>query len=179
MESNRADRILPRCHVVAIPYPGRGHINPLMSLCRRLASRGLLVSVVLTEEWVGLLGSGSAPPPLPNLRLVSIPNVIPSERGRGADLTGFAQAVYTKMEAPVDRLLERLEPPADSMLVDSNLVWAAEIGRRRSIPLTSCWTEAASVLSALLRFGELNDGGQAPVDLPGTSIIQSCREGNY
>ncbi|XP_010931537.1 UDP-glycosyltransferase 87A2 [Elaeis guineensis] len=165
MESSQADQILPRCHVVAIPYPGRGHINPMMSVCRLLASRGLLVSVVLTEEWLGLLCSGSAPPPLPNLRLVSIPNVIPSERSRGADLNGFFQAVYTRMEAPVERLLERLEPPADSIVVDANLVWAAEIGRRRSIPVTSFWTEAASVLLALYRYGELDDGGETPVDL--------------
>ncbi|KAG1365492.1 UDP-glycosyltransferase 87A2 [Cocos nucifera] len=167
MESNRADQILPRCHVVAIPYPGRGHINPMMSMCRLLAFRGLLVSVVLTEEWLGLLGSGSVPSPLPNLRLVSIPNVIPSERNRGADLSGFLQAVYTRMEAPVERILERIEPPADSIVVDANLVWAAEIGRRRNIPVTSFWTQAASVLLALCRFGELYDGGQSPVELSG------------
>ncbi|RLM93173.1 UDP-glycosyltransferase 87A1-like [Panicum miliaceum] len=27
------------CHIVALPYPDRGHINPTLSLCRLLAAR--------------------------------------------------------------------------------------------------------------------------------------------
>jgi hypothetical protein len=90
-----------RCHIVAVPYPGRGHVNAMLSLSRLLAARGAEVTFVVTEEWLGLILSSSAAAPLPaGVRLRAIPNVIPSEHGRGADHAGFLDAVATEMEAP-------------------------------------------------------------------------------
>ncbi|KAK3138404.1 hypothetical protein QOZ80_5AG0368470 [Eleusine coracana subsp. coracana] len=50
-------------HVVAVPYPGRGHINAMLNLCRLLVSRhdSISATVVVTEEWLGLLGGGGGP----------------------------------------------------------------------------------------------------------------------
>ncbi|RWR76053.1 UDP-glycosyltransferase 87A1-like protein [Cinnamomum micranthum f. kanehirae] len=77
-------------HVVALPYPGRGHINPMMNLCKLLSSsdENLLITFVVTEEWLGFIGSAPTPP---NIRLLSIPNVIPSELVRGADFQGSSR----------------------------------------------------------------------------------------
>jgi UDP:flavonoid glycosyltransferase YjiC (YdhE family) len=38
------------CHVVAMPFPGRGHINPMMNFCKLLASRkhDILITFVVT-----------------------------------------------------------------------------------------------------------------------------------
>ncbi|GLJ20521.1 hypothetical protein SUGI_0373470 [Cryptomeria japonica] len=38
-------------HAVLVPFPGRGHINPMMHLARKLASHGISVTLVLTEYW--------------------------------------------------------------------------------------------------------------------------------
>lgn len=35
-------------HVLALPYPSQGHINPMLQFCRRLASRGLKTTLALT-----------------------------------------------------------------------------------------------------------------------------------
>ncbi|ERN01331.1 hypothetical protein AMTR_s00002p00256330 [Amborella trichopoda] len=102
-------------HLAVVPYPGQGHINPMMRLCTRLASKGLLMSIVVTEEWLGFITSGQEPSP--NLRLFSIPNVLPSELRHGADLTGFMEAVHTKMAEPVDWLIGSLEPPFQGLLL--------------------------------------------------------------
>ncbi|RVX22957.1 UDP-glycosyltransferase 87A2 [Vitis vinifera] len=50
-------------HVVAMPFPGRGHINPMMNLCKLLASRraDILITFIVTEEWLGFLLSDSKP----------------------------------------------------------------------------------------------------------------------
>jgi len=96
----------PPCHLVAVPYPGRGHVNAMLNLCRLLAARdGVTITVVVTEEWLGLLGAPAALPDLgPRLRFEAIPNVIPSEHGRANDMVGFLEAVHTKMAAPFKRL---------------------------------------------------------------------------
>ncbi|XP_008788547.2 UDP-glycosyltransferase 87A1-like isoform X1 [Phoenix dactylifera] len=149
------------CHVVAMPYPGRGHINPMMALCRPLAARGVAVTFVVTEEWLGLLQSSPAPPP--GVRLRTIPNVIPSEKGRAADFNGFLEAVYTKMEDPVEQLLDRLEPPVTAIVADTYLPWAVALGNRRNIPVISLFTMSASFFSVLYHFDRLPVAGDRPL----------------
>ncbi|XP_010922028.1 UDP-glycosyltransferase 87A2 [Elaeis guineensis] len=151
------------CHVVAMPYPGRGHINPMMTLCRLLAARGIAVTFVVTEEWLGLLDSSPAPPLPPGVQLRTIPNVIPSENGRAADFSGFIDAVYTKMEDPVERLLDQLQPPATAIVADTYLPWAVALGNRRNIPVISLFTMAASFFSVLYHFDRLPFAGDRPL----------------
>ncbi|KAK4856643.1 hypothetical protein QYF36_019603 [Acer negundo] len=96
------------CHIVALPYPGRGHINPMMNLCKLLASRQpeILITFVVTEEWLGFIGSEPKPD---NIQFGTIPNVKPSELSRAKDFSGFVEAVATKTEAPFEELLDRFE----------------------------------------------------------------------
>ncbi|KAF7849590.1 hypothetical protein BT93_L0570 [Corymbia citriodora subsp. variegata] len=151
-------------HVVAIPYPGRGHINPMMNLCKLLASMApdILITFVVTEEWLGVVGSEPKPDAV---RFASIPNVIPSERVRAENFPGFLEAVMTKMEAPVEQLLDRLEPPVTTILADTYLFWAVRIGNKRKIPVGSFWTMAVSVFSVFHHFDLLVQNNHFPIDL--------------
>ncbi|XP_072960898.1 UDP-glycosyltransferase 87A2-like [Typha angustifolia] len=150
-------------HLVAIPYPGRGHVNPMLHLCRRLASRGIHVTFVLTREWLRLLSPSSTIPD--NLRFLPIPDVLPSERHRGVDLPAFVRAVLTNMGEQVDELLGRLRPPADFVLADSLLPWAPEIGRRRGLPVAAIFPQAATELLALYELSNIEAGAGAASDL--------------
>ena len=143
-------------HKVALPYPGRGHINPMLAVCRLLvaADGALTVTVVVTEEWHGLLASAGVSTTLPEcVRLVTVPNVIPSEHGRGADHGGFIEAVNCKMGEPVERLLDRLALELgrrpDAIVADTYLQWAVAAGARRGIPVCSLWTQPATFFLAL------------------------------
>lgn len=136
------------CHVAVIPYPGRGHINPMFNLCYLLVSRNddILITVFLTEEWLGFIGYYPKPP---NLRFLSIPNVLTSELDRAVRLEAFLDDVTTKMEEPCDRLLDRLNPPATAIVADTLLFWAVGMGNRRKIPVASLWpTMAVTFLSS-------------------------------
>jgi hypothetical protein len=117
----------PTCHMVAMPYPGRSHINSMMNFCKILASKkpDILVTFVVTEEWLGFIG----PDPKPdNIRLASIPNVVPSELVRAADLNNFVEAAMTKIEAPTERLLDQLEPLPTVLVAEIYLFWEVGFG---------------------------------------------------
>ncbi|KAL8258802.1 hypothetical protein R6Q59_026755 [Mikania micrantha] len=135
------------CHMVVIPYPGRGHINPMMNFCKLMALRrtiNFLITVVVTEEWLGFL----EPEPRPtNLRFATIPNVIPSELNRGADFTGFFNSTQTKLEEPVEQLLRRMEVPISVIIYDNYLIWVWNIGSRMNIPVACVFTMPATVFS--------------------------------
>lgn len=153
-------------HVMAIPYPGRGHTNPMMNFCKLLASMtpNVVITFVVTEEWLGFIGSEPKPDAV---RFASIPNVIPSELVRAKDFPMFLEAVLTKMEAPVEQLLDRLERPVTTILADTYLFWAVRIGNRRKIPVGSFWTMSVSVFSVFRHFDLLVQNNHFPIDLAG------------
>lgn len=157
------------CHVLAMPYPARGHINPMMNLCKLLVANNsdILVTYVVTEEWLGFIGSEPRPT---NIRFGSIPNVIPSELTRAADHIGFMEAVMTKMEAPFEQLLDRLVPPPTIIVYDTFLFWVVGVGNWRNIPVASFWTMPASIFSVLLHHHLLEQNGHYPVNLSGEDI---------
>lgn len=120
------------CHVVALPYPGQGHINPMMNLCNLLVAEksDILIIFVITEEWLGIIGSEAK---MDSIRFATIRNVIPSERGRADDMDGFFEAIMTKMESPFEQLLDELQLPPTVIVVDTLLSWAIGVGNRRNI----------------------------------------------
>ncbi|KAL6341444.1 hypothetical protein AAG906_032563 [Vitis piasezkii] len=163
MDSDNTERSRS-CHVVAVPFPGRGHVNPMMNFCELLVSRrdDILITFVVTEEWLGFIGSDNNPP---RIRFGTIPNVIPSERVRADDIPGFIEAVLTKMEGPFERLLDGFELPVTTIVADTFLFWPVRIGNRRNIPVVSFWTMAASVFSMFHHFDLLLQNGHHPIDI--------------
>lgn len=155
------------CHVVALPYPGRGHINPMMNLCKLLASKqpDILVTFVVTEEWHGFIGSDPKPD---NIRFSTLPNVIPSEIGRAKNFPGFVEAVRTKLQEPFEILLDRLEPEVSVIVADPYVVWAVRVGNKRNIPVASLWTMSASVFTTFDHFEMIRENGHFPADVSGT-----------
>ncbi|ONM37156.1 Indole-3-acetate beta-glucosyltransferase [Zea mays] len=146
------------CHIVAVPFPGRGHVNAMMNLSRLLAARGAAVTFVVTEEWLGLIRSSSAAAAAEpaGIRIRTIPNVIPSEHGRAANHSGFLDAVATEMEAPFDRLLDGLEgPPPAALVADAYVPWVVGVGNRRGVPVWSLFPMSAAFFFAYYHFDRL------------------------
>ncbi|KAI3450857.1 hypothetical protein Pfo_007522 [Paulownia fortunei] len=155
---------IPAYHVVAVPYPGRGHVNPMMNLCKLLTNTEphLLITFVVTEEWLGFIGSDEKPP---SVRFATIPNVLPSELARAADMPSFVGATQTKMGEPFERLLDRLDAPVNFIIADTFLNWAVEVGNRRNIPVASLWPMPASVFSVFYHFDLIVRNGHHPFEL--------------
>ncbi|TYG39211.1 hypothetical protein ES288_D13G286700v1 [Gossypium darwinii] len=152
------------CHIVAMPYPGRGHINPLMNLSNELASKSdnILFTFVVTEEWLSFIGSERK---AGKIRFRCIPNVVPSELVRASDMIGFLEAVWTKMEAPFEQLLDELELPPALIIADTHLFWAVSVGNRRNIPVASFWPMSTTMFSVFHHFHLFQEKGHFPVDL--------------
>ena len=131
---------------MVMPYPGRGHINPLLNLCHVLSYKSLttVFTVVLTEEWSELIGSDPKPA---NVRFAIIPNVVPSEINRGTDPIGFFIAAQNNMEIPFDLLLDNMEQPVNLIIADATLKWTLNVGIRRNIPVAAYWPMSASMFT--------------------------------
>ncbi|XP_058744698.1 UDP-glycosyltransferase 87A1-like [Vicia villosa] len=155
-------------HVVAMPYPSRGHMNPMMNLCKLLVSNNnsILVTVVVTEEWLSILSSEPKPD---NISFLSISNVVPSELIRGRDQLGFIEAVMTKMEEPFEEVLYLFDHPPSIIVYDTFLYWVVGVGNRKNIPVASFWTMSASVFSVLSNQHLSEKGDEGVNYIPGIS----------
>ena len=157
------------CHIVAMPFPRRGHINPMLNLCNLLVSRKpeILITFVVTEEWLGLIDSDAYPK---NISFATIPdNIIPSEKNQLVDIVAFVIATMTKLEAPFQRILDGLCPPVTTIITDALLLWAVDTGNRRNIPVAALWISSASTFS-ISYHSDLFKEKQFPLDLEGEYI---------
>ncbi|GLJ20529.1 hypothetical protein SUGI_0373560 [Cryptomeria japonica] len=97
-------------HAVVVPFPERGHVNPMMHLARKLASQGIFVTFVLTELWHKIITQKDIENPFseaPNLQVVLILDCMVDESQRWADMVAFLHSL-SDMEAHVAQLLTNL-----------------------------------------------------------------------
>ena len=148
-------------HLVAIPFPARGHINPMINFCKLLATKqpDILITFIVTEEWLGFLSSGTKPPD--NMQFQTIPNVIPSELVRATDYSGFLKATFTEMKTAVEQVIEGLQPKPVVILYDAILNWALSI--QGNIPTAAFWAMSATVFSMYLHYNLLCQNVHLPV----------------
>ncbi|KAL2899274.1 UDP-glycosyltransferase 87A2 [Bienertia sinuspersici] len=166
-ENDKTPATTKHCHVVAMPYPGRGHINPMLNLCKLILSKSnddFLFTFVVTEEWLGLLSSDPKPPA--NIRFASLPQVIPSEASRADDMAGFIEAVLAKLKNPFERLIDGLEPPPTAIVYDTWLsTWMVDVANRRNIAVASLFPMSASVFTVFYHFDLLLQHAHFPLNV--------------
>ncbi|MCL7036559.1 hypothetical protein MKW94_009855 [Papaver nudicaule] len=165
-EFDKKPKSMKRCHIVALPFPGRGLVNPLMNLCKHLAHKlgdNVKITFVVTEEWLGILESDPRPP---QIHLRSIPNVIPSEFSKSStfDFDSFIEIVVAKMEAPFEHVLTTSEP-VTVIIADIYMIWAFSIGIQRNIPVVSFWTTSSLVFSVMYHADLLTKNGHSLANL--------------
>ncbi|RZC86480.1 hypothetical protein C5167_030558 [Papaver somniferum] len=153
---------MERCHIIAVPFPARGLINPMMNFCKHLAHKlgdNVKITFVVTEEWFGILDLAPIPP---QIHLQSIPNVIPSEfvRSSTLDFETFLAIVVAEMQAPFENVMNTSEP-VTVIIADFSLIWALSIGNRRNIPVVSFWTASSFMFSVLSHADLLTKNGHS------------------
>ncbi|KAL5820271.1 hypothetical protein ACOSQ3_022153 [Xanthoceras sorbifolium] len=172
MNTNNMQAATKVCHVVAMPYPARGHINPLLILSKLLASKkdDILITFVLTEEWHRTIASEVFPP---NIRFATISNdVIPSAQLQAADVVAFFRTVKL-MAAPFEQILDRLDPPVTTIITDILLPFVIEAGYSRNIPVALFWAPSTTTFT-ILYHAHLFDKG-----IPVNMVLEIKHSNNF
>ncbi|KAL5818273.1 hypothetical protein ACOSQ3_022175 [Xanthoceras sorbifolium] len=170
MNTNSMQAATKVCHVVAIPYPARGHINPLLILSKLLALKkdDILITFVLTEEWHRTIASEVFPP---NIRFATISNdVIPSAQLQAADVVTFFRAVKL-MAAPFEQILDRLDPPVTTIITDILLPFVIEAGYNRNIPVALFWAPSATTFTILYHAHLFDKGIPVNMEENGNDVV--------
>lgn len=156
-------------HVLVLPYPSQGHINPLLQFAKRLASKGLKATIATTHY---------------TLSSISAPSVTVEPISDGFDHGGYAQAQSEKLflesfksngSRTLNQLIKKHQTttrPITCIVYDSFLPWALEVAKENGILGGPFFTNSAAV-SAI--FSRIHGGTlrlpvrleDCPVVLPG------------
>ncbi|KAK7295446.1 hypothetical protein RJT34_18355 [Clitoria ternatea] len=181
-------------HILVLPFPAQGHVNPLMHLSKRLVQHGFKITflntdfnhkrvVSATNEHVNLEG--------PRMRLISIPDGLGPEDDRN-DLASLCVAMLRTMPSLVERVIEDINGLDDDasekisgIIADVNMSWALEIADKLGIKGAVLCPSAAAIsamqesIPKLIQDGILDSNG-LPVKnrkfqiLPGMPIMDTA-----
>ncbi|KAL4605644.1 hypothetical protein ACB092_09G045100 [Castanea dentata] len=119
-------------HFVMVPLPFPGHLISTTDMARLFAQRGVIFTIVTTPLNLPLHEAG-LPEGCENI------DTVPS---RGL-FRNFFDAV-SKLQQPLEQLLEEMEPSPSCIIADKNLAWTGDIANKFHIPRilfdgTSCF----------------------------------------
>uniref|UniRef100_A0A0D6QU70 Glycosyltransferase n=1 Tax=Araucaria cunninghamii TaxID=56994 RepID=A0A0D6QU70_ARACU len=168
-------------HVVVIPWPTQGHINPLIRLSEKLASEGVIITFVNTEanhsRIIRARNSHNGIPvdPISNIRFVQISDGLPPDFNPRANREHALRAIMTTMRNSAEALLLDLrtaasEPPISCVIGSSFLHWTFSVAKKFGLPWVAFWPQSASVyaifrhLPIIISNGDFPPQNQGPED---------------
>ncbi|KAJ1278979.1 hypothetical protein BS78_04G119700 [Paspalum vaginatum] len=163
---------MARPHVVVVPYPGSGNINPALQIAKLLHHHGAYVTFVNTEHnhrRVQGTGGASAVRGRDGFRFEAIPDGLSeADRGKQDYGRGLAVSTSTRCAAPLRDLIVRLNstpgvPAVTCVLPTMLMSFALVVARELGIPTMSFWTGSAAALMTHMRLRELQDKGYLPL----------------
>ncbi|XP_019157096.1 PREDICTED: UDP-glycosyltransferase 83A1-like [Ipomoea nil] len=148
-------------HIIAIPYPGQGHVIPTMELCLCLVKHGCKVTFVNSEfNHKRIMESMSEADNAINL--VSVPDGLASEEDRN-DLKKLTEAFFEvvpgKLEALIHNINESDENRVSCVIADENLGWALDLAKKLGLQRVAFWTASAASLAMTFNVSKLVDDG--------------------
>ncbi|KAI5060673.1 hypothetical protein GOP47_0025093 [Adiantum capillus-veneris] len=169
-----------KAHVVVLPLPTRGHVNPMMHLAKLLADLGhgqLLVTFVNSETNDRLvIAAERAALQRRGIRLEAIPDGLPDDVDRTTQVLDLCQSVLWAMPAPFDALLARLRPAPTCIMADTWLTFAISAAAKLGIPLANFWTQSAASFASLFMIGNGLYKGPSQGDplIPGAPFLSEA-----
>ncbi|GMI98600.1 UDP-glycosyltransferase 74 F1 [Hibiscus trionum] len=153
-------------HVLVFPFPGQGHINPMLQFAKRLLSKGVRAALVSTVFLASSSFSGSS---------ISFDHHTISD---GFDEGGIYQAadaeaylstfcsVGSKSLAALIQRLGETGHPVDALVYDSLMPWALDVAKQLGVPAAAFFTQSCAVNSVYYHVWK----GDLQLPLPPTRV---------
>ncbi|KAJ0094463.1 hypothetical protein Patl1_16231 [Pistacia atlantica] len=137
-----------RSHVILVPYPSQGHINPLLQFAKRLVCKGVKATLATTQYTV---------------KSICAPHVQVEPISDGFDEGGFAQAknedfflksFATNGSKTLSQLIKKYEnstTPVTCIVYDSFLPWALDVAKQHGLYGAAFFTNSAAVCAIFCR----------------------------
>lgn len=127
-------------HVLVLPFPIQGHINPMLQFSKRLASKGLRVTLITTSKSMQPSASSI------NFQPIDFPEEDETDKGDVDEYIELYRAVISKRLANfIENQQTFSKHPAKVLVYDSGFPWALDVAKRFGLLAASFFTQCWSV----------------------------------
>lgn len=127
-----------KAHVLVLPFPVQGHINPMLQFCKRLASKGLKTTFVNT-----LFISSNTQPSASSL--ISTATISDGHDGCGFTVAGDPGSYLARFRSVGSETLSDLIKKLDGLVYDPFLPWALDVAREFGLVGAAFFTQSCAV----------------------------------
>ncbi|XP_076934640.1 7-deoxyloganetin glucosyltransferase-like [Bidens hawaiensis] len=159
-------------HVVCMPFPAQGHLNPMINLAKILHSKGCIITFVNTEfshqRLLKSLGS-DALNGLPSFHFETIPDGLPPPENPNASQHHTATVIKSLEENGLDPFksvlakVSALYSPVTCVLTDYLMSFTLSATEELGIPAIFFWTAGAGSILCYLEYPNLIQKGLMPL----------------
>uniref|UniRef100_A0A6N2LHL0 Glycosyltransferase n=1 Tax=Salix viminalis TaxID=40686 RepID=A0A6N2LHL0_SALVM len=162
-------------HFLVLPLPLQGHINPMLQFSKRLESKGLKVTLIVTpyiaESMQGQHSSINLEPVFDGSK----------EGEMAANIDKYFERYKIIMPHSLSNLIDRYngsEYPVKFLVYDSVLPWALDVARNKGIEGGPFFTQSCAVTAVLYHAAQgsfqvpVDESDQAAVSLPSLEKLE-------
>nr|AKA44587.1 UGTPg35 [Panax ginseng] len=163
-------------HVLALSYPSQGHINPMLQFCKRLVSKGLKATLLITN-----FISTSMNPKSTSVRFDTISDGY-DEGGfmQAANVQAYLETLQSAGSKSLSELLDKYKKsgiPIDCVIYDAFCPWALDVTKEAGLVGAAFFTQPCAVnyIYYYAYHGLLTlpvDSGSLPVSIPGLPLLE-------
>ncbi|KAH9316959.1 hypothetical protein KI387_018728 [Taxus chinensis] len=163
-----------KMHAVVFAFPMQGHIIPTFNLAKKLAAKGVVVTIVYTHSChARIIKSNDGRDPFADyatragldIRSALVSDGLPLHFDRTLNGFELTNSLIYNMESHVEEFLRDLqskEPPISCIIADTFFVWPRRIANKFGIPFVSFWTESVMVFCIFYNWDLLIKNGHHP-----------------
>ncbi|KAF7140214.1 hypothetical protein RHSIM_Rhsim06G0080200 [Rhododendron simsii] len=161
-------------HIVCIPAPAQGHINPMLKLAKLLHYKGFHITFVNTEfnhkRLVKSQGLDSLTG-VPSFRFEAIPDGLPeSDPDATQDARSLCESCNKSCLAPFKDLVSKLNdtafsnvPPVTCIVSDGVLHFTLDAAEELGVPDVVLWTTSVCGFMGYVQYRNLIEKGYTPL----------------
>ncbi|MED6133943.1 hypothetical protein PIB30_032876 [Stylosanthes scabra] len=167
------NREMKKPHVVMVPFPSQGHINPFLKLAKILHTKGFHITFVNTEfNHMRLLKSrgSNALNVIPSFNFETIPDGLPPPSNMDAtqSIPALCDSTSKHCFIPFSNLISKLNaasdsPPVSCIISDGVMAFTVKASQQFGLPNILFWTHSACAFMTYTQCKNLMQRGLTPL----------------
>lgn len=163
-------------HILAIPFPLQGHINPMVQLCNRLASKGIRITLVTTVSISTNLQKQAGSHPI---TIETVPDItLDDHELQGLDIYEiFIRSFRAAITSGLPDIIRKHSDsgfPLKAVVYDSVIPWMLDVGNEHGLRGAVLFTQPCTVCSVFYHVHngtlEIPIDDSSEVSLPGMPV---------
>ncbi|KAL3846251.1 hypothetical protein ACJIZ3_003654 [Penstemon smallii] len=169
--------ISTKSHILAIPFPLQGHINPMIQLCKRLVSKTINVTLVTTasiSKSIQIQATNNL------INIETVPDSTINENEHLDIYEVFIQSFKASITTGLPEIIQKQNRNSvfhyKAILYDSLIPWTLDIAREQGLKGAVLFTQPCTVCSVFYHLGkgtlEIPHDENTEVSLPSMPVLR-------